>query len=178
MKAFNNQNAFVRFIITSASLYLFLYFIYQFIVKRYTFYDQKFIGTIVRASDAVLQALGYNTFTVLQDHDFQVIGIDGTNGVWIGSNCNAITLFTLFAVFIIAYPGRQKPKLWFLPLGIVAIHIMNLIRVIALVLMAKYAPEFLNFNHTYTFTFLMYSFIFMLWMIWVNKFAAPRTQET
>lgn len=171
MKAFLKQNAFVRFILTSAALYIVLYLLYQFFVKRYTFYDQKFIGTIIHSADVVLRAIGYKTFLSLNDRDFQVIGIDGSNGVWVGSNCNAITLFTLFSVFVIAYPGHQKSKLWFVPLGIVAIHILNLFRVVALALIAYYHPQALNFNHTYTFTFLVYAFIFFLWMVWIQKFS-------
>jgi len=176
MKALIKQNAFIRFIAIAGILYLVLYIIYQFIVKRYTYYDQAFIGTIIKSSDYVLRLVGYKTFLVLQDRDFQVIGIDGSNGVWVGSNCNAITLFSLFSVFIIAYPGYQKAKLWYIPLGIISIHILNILRVVALALIAKYAPDYLNFNHTYTFTFLIYSFIFLLWMIWINKFSNRTTQ--
>ena len=171
MKALFKQNAFVKFVFTAGFLYLFLYIIYQFVVKKYTFYDQKFIGSIIHSVNFFLENIGYTTFTVLQDRDYQVIGIDGSNGVWIGSNCNAITLFSLFSVFIIAYPGKIKTKLWFIPLGILAIHLLNIFRVIALVLIAFYYPKYLNFNHTYTFTFLVYSFIFLLWMIWVNNYS-------
>jgi len=177
MRALIKQNAFIKFVLTSGLLYLFLYIIYQFIVKRYTYYDQKFIGSIIQTVNFLLEKIGYNTFTVLQDRDYQVVGIDGSNGVWVGSNCNAITLFSLFSVFIIAYPGKTKTKLWYIPLGILCIHILNIVRVIALVLIANYAPKFLNFNHTYTFTFLIYSFIFLLWMIWVNKYSKIDSKE-
>lgn len=177
MKAVLKQNAFLRFIVISALLYFVLYLVYQFIVKRYTYYDQKFIGSIIQSSDYFLKLVGYKTFTILQDRDFQIVGIDGSNGVWVGSNCNAITLFTLFSVFIVAYPGNQNHKFWFVPVGILAIHLLNICRVIALVLIANYAPEYLNFNHTYTFTFLVYSFIFFLWILWVNKFSLIKTNE-
>lgn len=176
MKALLKQNAFIRFILSSAFLYTLLYLVYQFVVKRYTFYDQRFIGSIIRASNVVLETLGYKTFLSLNEHDYQVIGIDGSNGVWVGSNCNAITLFTLFSVFIITYPGHQKSKLWFIPLGIAAIHLLNLVRVIALVIIAYYWPQFLSFNHTYTFTFMVYGFIFYLWMVWVTKFSGKPKQ--
>jgi exosortase family protein XrtF len=177
MRAVFKQNAFIKFIFTAGFLYLLLYFIYQFIVKKYTFYDQKFISSIIHSVNFLLEMIGYKTFTVLQDHDYQVIGIDGSNGVWIGSNCNAITLFSLFSVFIIAYPGKVKDKLWFIPLGIICIHILNIFRVIALVLIAFYYPQSLNFNHTYTFTFLVYSFIFVLWMLWVNNYSGKVNQK-
>ncbi|MDZ4665858.1 MAG: archaeosortase/exosortase family protein [Bacteroidota bacterium] len=169
------KNAVLKFIVSSGVTYLFLYLIYQFIVRRNTYYDQKFIGTIINGSDFFLHLFGFNTFTVLQDLDFQVIGIDGSNGVWVGSNCNAISLFMLFVVFIIWYPGHQKSKLWFIPFGIITIHALNILRVMGLALIAKFAPNWLDFNHSYTFTFIVYAYIFVLWMWWVNKFAGKKT---
>lgn len=38
-------------------------------------------------------------------------------------------------------------------------------------MIALYAPQYLNFNHTYTFTFIAYSVVFGLWILWVNKFS-------
>lgn len=175
MRALIKENAFVKFILTSGFLYLTLYLFYQFILKKYTFYDQKFIGSIINSVNFLIEEIGYKTFTVLQDRDYQVIGIDGSTGVWVGSNCNAITLFSLFSVFIIAYPGKIKTKLWYIPFGIVLIHLLNIFRVVCLVFIAYYYPQFLNFNHTYTFTFLIYSVIFLLWMIWVNKYSSKKT---
>jgi len=49
--------------------------------------------------------------------------------------------------------------------------------VVALALTANYFPEYLNFNHTYTFTFMVYAFIFLLWMIWVNRFSENKNQH-
>src|SRR5579885_1281057 len=111
MKAILQKNAFLKFLIYSGSSYLVLYLVHQFIIKRHTFYDQGFIANIIISAKWCLNALGYITFEHLQDRDFQVIGIDGSNGVWVGSNCNAISLFMLFMVFILWYPGHQKAKL-------------------------------------------------------------------
>jgi hypothetical protein len=33
------------------------------------------------------------------------------------------------------------------------------------------SPESLEFNHKYTFTLLVYSLIFALWMLWVNRYS-------
>jgi exosortase family protein XrtF len=175
MKRPGTLNAFTKFILTAGILYLFLFFIYQFIVKRYTFYDQAFIGHIIICAEWFLNVIGYDTFTVLQDRDVQVIGIDGSNGVWVGSNCNAIKLFGLFAVFVIAYPGSQKNKWWYVPAGIVAIHLLNIFRVAALAIIANHDYTWLDFNHTYTFTFIVYGFIFFLWILWVNRFSVTAT---
>lgn len=178
MQAFFKNHKFPAFLIISSLLYTLLYLFYQFYIKKHTFIDQAFIRTIINSSDAVLHLLGYRTFKILRDTDFQAIGIDGSLGVWIGSGCNALTLFCLFAVFILAYPGHQKSKWWFVPFGILSIHILNIGRVIALTLIAFYSPSSLSFNHTYTFTFLIYGYIFLLWVWWVNSFAnRPKTSQ-
>jgi exosortase family protein XrtF len=177
MEALFKPSTFTRFIVKAIGLYLLLFFVHQFLIKRQTFYDQRFISQILESADWVLHQMGYKTFKILQDRDMQVLGIDGSNGVWVGSNCNAISLFSLFSVFVIAYPGPWKHKAWFIPAGIVAIHLINILRVVALAIIANYDYRLLDFNHTYTFTFLVYGFIFALWILWVNRFSNKITSS-
>lgn len=165
---------FHKFIIKAIVLYALCYFTYEFIIKTYTRIDQFFIRFIINCCTAIFDILNYRTFVSREVNDFQVFGIDGSNGVWIGGACNGITLMFLFAIFIIAYPGNIKAKYWYLPLGIILVYSLNLIRIISLALIAFYSPEYLDFNHTYTFTFIAYSFVFGLWMLWVNKFSIQK----
>lgn len=178
MQATQKKNALLRFLITAGLTYLILYLVHQFLIKRHTFYDQRFISGIIYGANEILQLFGYKTNMILQDRDLQVIYIDGSNGVWVGSNCNAISLFILFVVFIAWYPGHQKSKFWFIPFGIVTIHILNILRVVCLAIIAKNAPGWLDFNHSYTFTFLIYAYIFSLWVWWVNKFSNKNSQSS
>ncbi len=165
------KNKFYFFILKASALYSFLYIFYEFYIKIYTNIDQLFIRKIIIVCTFILQTMGYKTFASKEINDFQVFGVDGSNGVWIGGGCNGITLMFLFAIFVIAYPGRIKNKLWYLPLGIILVNIINFIRIVALSLLSLYAPSYLEFNHTYTFTFIAYSIVFALWMLWVNKFS-------
>ena len=165
------KNKFHFFILKAGSLYATCYLLYEFVIKRYTNLDQLFIRKIINLCTYILDVMGYSTFASKETNDVQVFGIDGSNGVWIGGPCNGITLMFLFAIFVIAYPGNFKQKLWYVPLGIIIVHIINLIRIIALSLIALHSPQWLDFNHTYTFTFIAYGCVFGLWMLWVNKFA-------
>jgi exosortase family protein XrtF len=165
------QNKFKYFIVKASLLYGTCYFLYEFILKRVTKGDQLFVRQIINLCQSILEQMGYKTFASKDVNDMQVFGIDGSNGVWIGGPCNGITLMFLFAIFVIAYPGSVKNKLWYVPLGILIVHTINIIRIIALALIAYYHFEYLDFNHTYTFTFLAYSAVFGLWMLWVNKFS-------
>lgn len=115
----------------------------------------------------ILELFNYNVFTGTE----RVIGVDGTGGLWIGDNCNGITLFALFSWFIVAYKGKIKYKIPYILLGIVSIELLNVIRIVGLAILDTVSREWTEFNHTYTFTILIYGFIFLLWMIWVNKYS-------
>lgn len=166
------SNSFLFFIVKASFLYTACYLVYEFVVKRYTPLDRMFIRLILNFCKGILDLMGYQTFASREVNDYQVFGIDGSSGVWIGGPCNGVTLICLFAVFIIAYPGNSKAKRWYLPAGIAAIYLINVIRIVSLALIAYYAPQNLEFNHTYTFTFIAYSAVFGMWMFWVNRFAS------
>jgi exosortase family protein XrtF len=161
----------LKFILTASVVYLFCYLIYELVIKKYTLIDEYIIRIIIENTDDILRRLDFKTFKTTELNDFQIIGIHGSIGVWVGKACDAISLFIVFSVFILAFPGNQRDKWWFVPFGILTIHILNVIRVVGLTIITYYAPEWLEFNHTYAFTFLVYSYILLLWIWWVNKYA-------
>jgi len=111
------------------------------------------------------------------DQDYMVNGCEarlvfaGYGGICIGSGCSGLELFILFFGFILLMKGRLKDKLWFVPLGFLAILVLNIIRIIALSAIYYHHPQYLDFNHKYTFVIIVYGAIFGLWVLWVNKFA-------
>ena len=172
------DNTFQFFLLKASFLYGSCYFLYEFVVKRTTNGDQLFIRKIINLCQWIFDLLGYKTFASREVNDVQVFGIDGSNGVWIGGPCNGVTLMFLFAIFVVAYPGNLKNKLWYVPAGILVVHSINILRILALALIANSYPSYLNFNHTYTFTFIAYSAVFGLWMLWVNKLSKTKSVET
>lgn len=98
-----------------------------------------------------------------------VMRINSVSLLGVGDSCNGLELFVLFAGFIICFPGNFKNKLLFISSGILAIHIVNSLRAAGLALNQYYHPQSLQFNHHYTFTMIVYAFIFYLWFLWVNN---------
>lgn len=119
-----------------------------------------------------LRVFGYEV-----DQDYMVNGCDarivfaGAGSICIGSGCSGLELFLLFLGFILLMRGRLKDKLWFVPLGFLGILILNIIRIILLSIIYYHTPQYLDFNHKYTFVIIVYGAIFGLWVLWVNKFA-------
>ena len=81
---------------------------------------------------------------------------------------------------MLVYPGSWKKKLWFIPFGIITIHLINVLRIIGLALTVFYFPdpELLDFNHTYTFTVLVYGYVFYLWFLWSKIGHSPTSLKS
>lgn len=164
----NNPIAF--FLLKAFSLLLLWYVLYELWLDPADILDKPLIQNLGWLSAIVLKSIGYKTIDTTVDH-MRIIGIDGTTGLWVGDPCNGATIFAIFSIIIGCYPGPVKHKLWFIPTGFAVIHILNVIRIVGLSIVTLKYPEYLDFNHTYTFTILVYAAVFALWMIWINKFS-------
>ncbi|MFK7758105.1 MAG: exosortase X [Flavobacteriales bacterium] len=149
------------------------YFLYEVVIKPNDFYDKHVIATIASQGQWFLEFLGYSTllFDYSGNGFSDFVQIQGSPGVIIGAGCDGLVIIALFIIFISLFAGPVRHKLWFIPLGILLIHSLNVLRVAILAIIVLYRPEWLAFNHDYTFVLITYGFVFLLWMIWVNKFS-------
>ncbi len=155
----------------------FLFFIFLFYISWYCIYnlwlhpmetmDMFVIDKSIAVSKWILELFNYNVFT----GEDRLIGIDGSGGLWVGDNCNGIAMFALFTGFIVAYKGNWKLKIVYILIGILCIELLNIFRLVGLSILDIHSRAWTEFNHTYTFTILIYGFIFLLWILWVNKFS-------
>ncbi len=162
MKKVSNK-ALIRFLVSALIIYFGWYLTYTLWLHPWKKLDLAIINNLIFLSSHILTFLNYKLIDYPYSESVRTIGIDGSHGLWIGDPCNGITLFALFTGFIIAYPGKIKWKLIFIPSGLIAIHLLNVFRIVGLALITFYFPKYLDFNHTYTFTIIIYSFIFLLW---------------
>lgn len=164
------ENPLVLFLTKASSLYIIWVFCYDLWINPNQTLDLFVIDQLIDQGRFVLKLLGYNLIPdSVYDNEYRTLGLDGTHGVWIGDPCNGVTIFALFAGFIVAYPGKIQKKLWFIPFGILTIHLLNVARIAALCVILLEAPARLEFNHTYVFTTVVYLYVFLLWYWWANK---------
>lgn len=172
LTSFKNISPLYRFLISFGVLALIWYPLYYFVIQKYTSLDMLVIDSTLQTSKAILDTFGYTSFI-----EGRVLRIAGTSGLWVGDNCNAIALFALFSGFIISFPGNIKSKFWFIPIGIFLVFFMNCLRMVFLAIIDTYSRAWTEFNHTYTFTILIYGFIFGLWMFWVNRYSYVKKKQ-
>lgn len=168
----------LRFLILSVSLYAAWYAVHAFIVHPWGVLDHWLIDRVIGWSGFLLTTLGYELIPEPGNAELiRTIGVEGGHLLWIGDPCNGLSLFAVYLIFLVAYPGPVKHKLWFAVLGIVSIHLINSIRVAALCIIVRYDYELLNFNHDYTFYIIVYGWVFLLWYMWVKRFARVASVE-
>ncbi len=172
------NDPFLRFLTVAGTLYLSWYLVYEVWLHPWKQLDLLVINNLIWIASGFLRILGYDLIPPPPDaSDIRTIGIDGTPGLWVGDPCNGLTLFALFAIFVIAYPGPIKKKLWYIPLGLLAIHFLNALRVMALTIIVNVDYAYLDFNHSYTFTVIVYGFVFLLWYVWADRLSGFRMRR-
>ena len=140
---------------------------YEQVLKPQTTLDEVVIEHMVTSTETAFKAIGWPVGTYPQPASHRDrVGVAGHAGVQIGAPCDGVALFALFAIFILAFPGPFLRKLWFIPAGIGLLHLANIVRVIVLARIQATSPEWLEFNHDYTFTVLIYGLVFALWYLW------------
>lgn len=165
------KNPLLRFLFFGTTAYILWYILYEFVLRSKTHFDEWVVHNIVKGVELFLTSLGYSLISY-EDPIWKLhVGIEGSLGVTVGAPCDGIVLFALFAIFIIAFPGPVKHKAWFVPVGIVGIHLLNILRVAALAIIVDINPDWLAFNHDYTFTILVYSAVIGLWYLWIQKYS-------
>ena len=162
-----------RFLLVGFLGYLAWHLTYTFVLRDFTLLDEYVIQSLVWMSEASMSSLGWEVLDFAEPGQFRNrIGLAGGAGLVVGTSCDGVALFALFAIFVLAYPGPGRHKIWFVPFGIAVVHIANYLRIMGLMWIQRYFPEHLDFNHHYTFTVLVYAVIFWLWYLWAMKISA------
>ena len=129
---------------------------------------EPFTAGIARVSGGVLDLLGQHVTmegTVIRNRRFAVN---------IRNGCNGIEAMLIFLAAVLAFPASWQSRLAGLALGILAIQVVNLVRVVALFLTGVYFPRIFDTSHTVIWQTIVILFGVLLWIYWANRFAAPR----
>jgi len=164
------QKAILVFVVKALLLYILWFIAYDFIIAPNQKLDDYLNYRVATDAGFLLRIGGMEGGTQAGFHQ-TIVCIKNQTVVGVGNPCNGLELFVLFAGFIICFPGLWKNKWWFILVGMVLIHFINVLRTVALSLIQYKAPEYLDFNHHYTFTIIVYSVIFFLWIFWTNRYS-------
>jgi exosortase family protein XrtF len=120
----------------------------------------------------ILSACGWSSSVQdSRERPYTALVHDGKIVLSVFEGCNGLNTIIIFIAFIAAFGPYTKAMFWFVPTGLLIIHVVNLARIGLLFFVAEYQPDFMYFTHKYFFTAILYIIIFLLWMIWVKRFS-------
>lgn len=85
--------------------------------------------------------------------------------------CNAISVIILYISFVVSFSGKLKPTLFFIFGGSFLVYIFNVVRIALLSVALYWFPQHEAFLHEIVFPLFIYGVVFVLWVVWVNKFS-------
>jgi len=153
--------------------YIVLTLLYKFYLNSYEADDLDSITTITGKNTEVLLKL-FNYDVIIQkssQNPWQEIIINGIYLARITEGCNAVSVMILFVSFVAAFSGKFKRTFLFIILGLISIYILNVIRIALLTVLLFYFPKQNAFLHGVLFPLIIYGYVFILWIFWINRFS-------
>lgn len=159
----------LRFLLVFVGLYLIGNVIYGLFISYRENMPDEMTNLVAHQSARILRLFfGYHVNAVLNSTGPTVFLKTGEHVVLnIYEGCNGINVFIVYSAFIIAFKGSLKKVFWFIPLGIIILHVSNLLRIVFLYWTAVNFYTYFYYVHKYVFTVIIYAVVFILWIIWV-----------
>ena len=165
----------IRFILTFLTVYIVLSVGYKFYLDLSDgskFYPDYLTHTVAKQSQDLLNTFGYETRVEPHaDEPTMKIIVRDNYVARVVEGCNSISVIILFIAFVIAFSGRLKTTLFFLLAGSTLIYIVNLLRITILSIGLFHYPWRREILHVVIFPSIIYGMVFILWMVWVNRFS-------
>jgi len=102
---------------------------------------------------------------------------DVQRGIRIVWGCTAIKQSYVFICIIAFYRGAWKNKLWFIPAGLIVIYLFNIFRISIIAIVSNSHPDWFYFVHEILLKLLFYFVIFLLWVLWEEKFVRKKIKN-
>ncbi|NLO71677.1 MAG: archaeosortase/exosortase family protein [Porphyromonadaceae bacterium] len=118
-------------------------------------------------SHKILNFLGFETTL----HPNNVVRHNvSRNAVCIIWGCTGIKQAYIYFCIIAFYKGSWKHKAWYIPVGFVFVYLFNLFRIVFITGIIDKHPTQFEFWHEHVLKYAFYALIFLLWVVWNEKF--------
>lgn len=132
------------------------------------------VQNIVDAVKALLTMFNFN----FHHHSTNDICFHSHNRISIIWGCTAIKQSFIFLCIMSITSGPWKHKLWYLPLGLLIIYLFNILRIFVISMVVENHPEYFHILHEEILKYVFYGVIFLVWMIWEEKFNLKKKKKT
>lgn len=84
--------------------------------------------------------------------------------------CTGLKQAFIFSCIMLTSRGPRVHKCWYIPVGWVLIHIINIARISLVGVVINHNPAAFSVMHDYFFKYIFYLIIFLIWVIWEEYF--------
>ena len=95
--------------------------------------------------------------------------VDNGFAVSIEAGCNGVEATLVLLAAILAFPAPWRHKAIGLALGVVAVQLLNVVRVISLFYIGQWNREAFEWAHLYVWQALIMLDVLIVWLIWVRR---------
>ena len=134
------------------------------LVNPYTAFIARMSGTVLRIFGEQAHVNG----CVVSSPRFAVTIYNG---------CNGLITSLIFISGVLAFPARWTAKLIGVVGGLLAIQLINLVRIISLFYIGVFLPQYFSDAHIFIWQSLVILFGISLWIVWAHRFALPREKR-
>ena len=111
-----------------------------------------------------------------KDQSIWFMNNEGTySAVAVAPECTSLKQWMHWLFLMLIFPGPWKHKAWYIPLGLVIIEFINVVRVVGIILFLRPFPHDFALAHDVIFKIMFYLVIFLMWMLWVEKFTRRKS---
>jgi len=142
--------------------------------SQMTLAHEKMAGIVFDQSIWIIDNILHIPVTIEEN---RLIRFQNNGFVAINHGCSGLKPILQYLLLMLIFPGPWKHKAWFLPMGIVIVHLTNLFRICGLAVITVTIPEYWDFSHDYLFRPFFYVVIFLLWVWWAEKFRAKSEER-
>lgn len=167
----------ILFLVKFFGIYIAGSLLYGWFVTAYHPRPDPMTSWVTDQSAQVLNLLGREVISF--DHAVKpttYISTIDKNIVSVYEGCNGLNVAVVFLAFLLAFGPYKKSMIWFVPLGLLIIHLSNIARIVLLAIIAMQMRDYYYFTHKYLFTAFIYFFVFLLWVWWAVRLAKPKPQ--
>jgi exosortase/archaeosortase family protein len=145
---------------------------YIFILFSVGYFDFRLlIDFILKSSQIILGALGYDATA-----EFPIL-IGNNGSISLYRTCLGIMTMFLFAALVFLTGNKHKRGWGFIIFGLLVLNLANIIRIVLLfIYIQKHGTEFAMDVHD-MYNYITYSLVFILWVIWFEKFMNIRGKK-
>lgn len=181
MGILQNNRGFFLFLIKFAGSYLLLSVLYWAYLSQYdtkAFEPDGMTTLVAEQASGLVNLFGEESRIEKNTKEASwYFFVNGKRLARVVEGCNAVSVMALFAAFIVAFSTTFKRTSLYIVMGIILLHILNVVRIALLGLGLFYYKEHGPLLHDIIFPLFIYGVVFVLWIAWVLKLSVVRIKN-